>query len=114
MNTGEPVSAGSIKRAAEIPTQAGNCDLFDTSISRINPSMSIGSGLDFGQSSRGIQTVPMIEDWEIEPLRAMAKIIGVPYDRKTSRIQLVKKLKYLLRKVKIKGMRKWYKHQRVR
>ena len=52
--------------------------------------MSIGSGLEIGQSSRGIQTLPMMEDWEIEPLRAMAKSIGVPYNRKTSRIQLEK------------------------
>ena len=46
MNTGDPISVGPIKRAAEIPTQSGNGGSFDTSISRPNPSMSIGSGLE--------------------------------------------------------------------
>jgi hypothetical protein len=44
----------------------------------------------------------MIEDWEIKPLRAMAKSFGVPYDRKTSRIQLVEKIKVSTKKGKNK------------
>ncbi len=39
MNTSEPLSAGPIKRAAEIPTQSSNGSLLDTSLSRTNSSM---------------------------------------------------------------------------
>jgi len=60
----------------------------------------MGSGLEIRKSSRGMQTKTMMEDWEIEPLRAMAKSIGVPYDRKTSRIQLIEKIKVSTKKGK--------------
>ncbi len=35
----------------------------------------------------------MMEDWDIKPLRAMPLSIGVPCDRKTSRIQLIENIK---------------------
>jgi hypothetical protein len=102
MNTGDPISAGPIKRAVEIPTQVVDNGLFNTFLSRTNSSMSMGSGLEIGQSSSGMQTDPMMEDWDIKQLRAMARSIGVPYDRKTSRIQLIENIKVSNRKGKNK------------
>lgn len=94
MNTGDPVSAGPIKRAVEIPTQSGNGGLFDTSISRTNSSMSIGSGLEIGQSSRGMQTDPELRDMEISQLKNMAMKLGMDRQKvkKASKIQLVKSI----------------------
>jgi len=63
MNTGDHVSAGHIKPAAEIPTQvASDRGLFDTFLSITNSSMSMGSGLEIGQSSREMLTDSMMED----------------------------------------------------
>jgi hypothetical protein len=39
----------------------------------------------------------MMEDWEIEQLRKMARSIGVPYNKKTSRIQLIEDIKVSIR-----------------
>jgi hypothetical protein len=94
MNTGDPVSAGPIKRVAEIPTQAGNGGLFDTSLSRTNSSMSIGSGLEIGQSSTEMQTDPELRDMEIGKLKNMALKLGMDRQKvkKASKIQLVKSI----------------------
>jgi hypothetical protein len=94
MNTGDPVSAGPIKRAAEIPTQVVDNGLFNTFLSRTNSSMSIGSGLEIGQSSRGMQTDPELRDMEISQLKNMALKLGMDRQKvkKASKIQLVKSI----------------------
>jgi len=39
----------------------------------------------------------MIEDWQINPIRKMARSVGVPYNQKTSRIQLIEDIKVSIR-----------------
>ncbi len=51
------------------------------------------SGQEIRKCSKGLQTNPMREDWKIEPLRKLARSIHVPYDRKTTRIQLIENIK---------------------
>ena len=46
----------------------------------------------------------MTEDWKINPLREMARGVGVPYKKKHQEYNLLKILNYLLGKVKIKRM----------
>jgi hypothetical protein len=37
------------------------------------------TGIGLGLSSKGLQTEHMLEDWKINPLREMARGVGVPY-----------------------------------
>jgi hypothetical protein len=92
INTGDPISAGPIKRAAEIPPQVVSDGLFNTFLSRKNSSMSMGSGLEIWQSSRGMQTDPELRDMEISQLKNMATKLGMDRQKvkKASKIQLVK------------------------
>ncbi len=43
-----------------------------------------------------------MKDWKIEHLRKLARSIGVPYVRKTSRIQLIENIKVSTRESKNK------------
>ena len=94
MNIGDPISVGPIKRAAEIPTQVVGDGLFNTFLSRTNSSMSMESGLEIGQSSRGIQTDPELRDMEISQLKNMAMKLGMDRQKvkKASKIQIVKSI----------------------
>ena len=75
----KPLDVTPLKRANEIQAQTG-----------------IGLGL----SSKKLQTESILEDLKINPLREMAKSVGVPYNKKTSRIQLIEDIKLPIREGK--------------
>jgi hypothetical protein len=96
-----PVFDMGFQKALDSPKVSISKPLDVTPLKRVNE-IQTQTGIGLGLSTKGLQTEPIMEDWKINPLREMARSIGVPYNKKTSRIQLIEDIKVSIREGKNK------------
>jgi hypothetical protein len=89
------------QKALDSPKVSISKPLDVTPLKRVNE-IQTQTGFGHGLSSKGLQTEPILEDWKINPLREMSRSVGVPYNKKTSRIQLIENIKVSIREGKNK------------